>query len=132
MSRFLTVKLALDVESFCEGMQALNLPVETARPGRQLMLGSGAACIPVPVDLRCPAGTADTIEAWGVRVTSGILELVCGEFDRAHLEEKWIPKIRRAALERRIEHAAAIENIDIEVSASVDEHLTVGNSRRYK
>lgn len=104
MSQILTLELDLQLEELQRELQARGV-VPQSRPGRRLMLPASGECIPEPVDLLCPAGSADTLEAWGFRVSQGKLSLVCGEFDRQVLLEGLVDPIRKSIATQRVKKA---------------------------
>lgn len=129
MSKILTVELDFTLEQLVPALQQTGIEVQH-RPGRRLLLPVSAECIPEPVDVLCPAGSADTLEAWGFRIDDQTLELVCGEFDRDILMQGTINPLRKRIAQARVEQALLeLEQEDQPLKAG-HEQITVGGPKK--
>lgn len=104
MSQILHISLDLTLEELQDALVQRGIEVQQ-KSGRKLLLPVSSECIAEPVDLLCKAGSADTLEAWGFRVQSGQVELVCGQFDQTVLQEGLLDPIRRDLALKRVKHA---------------------------
>lgn len=112
MSQIVHIPVDLTLEQLQRACQERGVKVEH-RPGRRLLLPVSPECIAEPVDLLCQAGIAETLESWGFRERNGQVELVCGEFDRNHLQENLLDPIRRSVALTRV--TKALEEVEQEL-----------------
>ncbi|MCH9681418.1 MAG: hypothetical protein K0V04_08295 [Deltaproteobacteria bacterium] len=120
MSRYVQVATpalhGLDVVA--EGLAAMGLSVQRER--RRVMLEGSVECSGEPVDLRLPAGTLDTVEDFGFVQGPEGLQLVCGELDRALLEERLLPPLQAVVAEQKLRGAAERAGMEIESTTEAD------------
>jgi hypothetical protein len=124
VSRYVHVVAATltDLEEIAAALATLGLPVERGLRG-PVMLDGSLECVGEPVDLRLPAGTLDAVEDFGLsRTPDGAVQLVCGEIDRALLDERLLQPLRAAVAEARLRAAAAQAGLELhEAPAAVGE-----------
>lgn len=125
MSKILTVELDFTLEQLVPALQQTGIELQH-RPGRRLLLPVSAECIPEPVDVLCPAGSADTLEAWGFRIDNQTLELVCGEFDRDILMQGMINPLRKRLAQTRVEQALLELEQEQQSIETSPERITIG------
>lgn len=107
MSQIVTLDLDLSLDELKQGLRDRGIAMQNPELGRRIRLAVSAECVAEPVDLMCPAGSAQSLEAWGFRREGGKMLLVCGEFDRDILQEEVIDPIRKATALRRVKAAIA-------------------------
>lgn len=105
MSQLQYIDIPLALEELAAALAAQNLLPLPQKLGRKTMLPVGPACVPEPVDLAFAAGSANTLEAWGLREKGTGIELVCGEFDQKVLLDDLITPLRRALVAQRVSQA---------------------------
>ena len=123
MSRYVRVDAVTlgSLDDVAQALGARGLAVQRGRsPRSRVMLEGSLECVGEPVDLRLPAGTLDAVEDFGFVEEDGGVRLVCGELDRALLEEHLLGPLRQAASERRVRRAAAEAGLEVEQTATTD------------
>jgi len=120
MSRYVHVATPAlcDLDEITAGLVQLGLPVERGR--RRRMLEGSVECSGEPVDLRLPAGTADSVEDFGFIQGPDGPVLVCGELDRELLEQALLAPLRQAITELRLRQAAGDAGLKVEQATDAD------------
>ncbi len=108
MSRYVQITTELrNLEEVVAGLKALGLDPLRAELAQGLSLAGSLECAGEPVDLRLPAGTANSVEDFGWRQEpDGALTLICGEPDREHLQTKLLGPLRAVIAATRARVAA--------------------------
>src|SRR5690606_22672401 len=123
VSRYVQLTLALSgLDAVEEALRALGIPFE--RPGNRVSLRGSLECAGEPVDIRIEAGTLDAVEDFGFVVDASeagpSVRLVCGELDRAILQERLVGPVLQHAAAATVERAAAREGLDVTRERSLD------------
>ena len=112
MSRYVHIELrATTLEAVELALRTLALPYQ--RPRRRVRLQGSLECTGDPVDIRLEAGILDTVEDFGFAVDDGVLRLICGELDEAHLQAELLPKLRQAIAEQRVQQSVVREGLTV-------------------
>ena len=117
MSRYVHIELqTTSLDGVQAALSSLGLPC--SRPRRRVRLEGSLECTGDPVDIRLEAGVCDTVEDFGFVLVNGVLQLVCGELDRAQLEAVLLPKLRQATAVETIERTALGRGIGVREAAT--------------
>ncbi len=124
MSRYVQIELrGTTLEAVEVALRTLALPY--ARPRRRVRLQGSLECTGDPVDIRLEAGILDSVEDFGFAVDDGVLRLICGELDEAHLQAELLPKLHRSIAEQRLQRSVAQDGLCV-----VGSHTEADGTRR--
>lgn len=132
MSQLQYIQVALDCEELVAALAKRQIYPLVPAPGRRQLLPVSANCVPESVDLAFAAGTAHTLEAWGLRKEGRTLVLVCGEFDRKVLTQGLLQPIQRAIVAGQVAKELRHQDAQLEVTHTrQDTHETVIEIREH-